>query len=108
MCSCPAHHDLVDCICQCDHTNDRLTQWQTRAFDAEQAAVTQQQRAAQAEAEVFRLRGQLAWAEWTSTRGWWNWPLVQWWWWKQYRRRDRRAFRREVAEIYNRAARGDQ
>lgn len=30
---------------------------------------------------------------------WWEWRVAQWWWWKQYRRRDRRAFRRECDEI---------
>jgi hypothetical protein len=35
MCNCPAHRALVDCVCNCDHTNDRLSQWKTRALAAE-------------------------------------------------------------------------
>lgn len=35
MCSCPAHNQLVDCACLCDHTNDRLLQWKARALRAE-------------------------------------------------------------------------
>jgi hypothetical protein len=42
VCSCPAHNALVDCECQCDHTNDRLAQWHDRALTAE--------------AEIARLR----------------------------------------------------
>jgi hypothetical protein len=173
VCSCPAHRDLVDCECQCDHTHDRLAQWHDRALAAEDKLERMTAKASdhigdlirqrdEALAEVARLRagedatsrdpgcqptpgqwirrfndasteerltmarivldnsdraarcfqmdheGRLEWAEFTSTRGWWNWPVVQWWWWKQYRRRDRRAFRRECAEIQDRAARGDQ
>lgn len=37
MCGCPAHHELVDCTCQCDHTDDRLSQWIARARKAERA-----------------------------------------------------------------------
>jgi hypothetical protein len=35
MCSCPAHRELVDCTCNCDHTTDRLLQWKARALTAE-------------------------------------------------------------------------
>ena len=42
-------------------------------------------------------------ADWRLARSklgrWWEWPLVQAWWYRQYRRRDRRAFERECAEI---------
>jgi len=30
---------------------------------------------------------------------WWEWPAVQWWWYRQYKRADRRAFRRECEQI---------
>jgi hypothetical protein len=30
---------------------------------------------------------------------WWDWPAVQWWWYRQYKRADRRAFRRECEQI---------
>lgn len=30
---------------------------------------------------------------------WWEWPIVQWWWYRQYKRADRRAFRRECDQI---------
>ena len=30
---------------------------------------------------------------------WWEWPMVQWWWYRQYKRADRRAFRRECEQI---------
>lgn len=30
---------------------------------------------------------------------WWEWPLVQLWWYRQYKRADRRAFRRECELI---------
>lgn len=42
MCDCPAHRALVDCTCACDHTGDRLMQWEARACELE--------------AEVVRLR----------------------------------------------------
>lgn len=32
MCDCPAHDELVDCTCTCDHTADRLLQWRKRAL----------------------------------------------------------------------------
>jgi hypothetical protein len=35
---------------------------------------------------------------------WWEWPVVQWWWYRQYKRADRRAFRRECDQIRWRAA----
>lgn len=35
MCGCPAHHELVDCTCRCDHTDDRLSQWRARAKELE-------------------------------------------------------------------------
>jgi hypothetical protein len=35
---------------------------------------------------------------------WWEWPAVQWWWYRQYKRADRRAFRRECAVIRWRSA----
>ena len=35
MCSCPAHRSLAECVCACDHTNDRLRQWTERAHAAE-------------------------------------------------------------------------
>lgn len=37
---------------------------------------------------------------------WWEWPIVQWWWWRQYKWADRRAFRRECAEIKARSSTG--
>jgi len=36
-------------------------------------------------------------------RRWWEWQIVQWWWYCRYKRADRRAFRRECAEIRWRA-----
>lgn len=44
MCSCPAHLRLVDCVCECDHTGDRLTQLNDRRSELE--------------AEVDRLRAE--------------------------------------------------
>jgi hypothetical protein len=32
-------------------------------------------------------------------RRWWEWPAVQWWWYRQYKRADRRAFKRECRDI---------
>jgi hypothetical protein len=32
-------------------------------------------------------------------RRWWDWPAVQWWWHRQYKRADRRAFKRECEQI---------
>jgi hypothetical protein len=46
MCSCPAHQALVDCTCQCDHTDDRLRQHRDRNRELQ--------------AEVDRLRAELA------------------------------------------------
>lgn len=43
-------------------------------------------------------------------RRWWEWSAVQWWWYCQYKRADRRAFRRECRDISWREAwrpRGD-
>lgn len=34
---------------------------------------------------------------------WWEWRIVQWWWYRQYKRADRRAFRRECELIRRRA-----
>lgn len=31
MCSCRAHHELVDCTCNCDHVGDRMIQYSDRA-----------------------------------------------------------------------------
>lgn len=45
MCSCPAHLRLVDCVCECEHTNDRLSQLSERRRELE--------------AEVDRLRAAL-------------------------------------------------
>lgn len=45
MCSCPAHLRLVDCVCGCEHTNDRLSQLSERRRELE--------------AEVDRLRAAL-------------------------------------------------
>lgn len=45
MCSCPAHLRLVDCVCGCEHTNDRLSQLSERRRELE--------------AEVDRLRSAL-------------------------------------------------
>lgn len=39
MCNCPAHRELVDCTCNCDHTTDRMQQWKSRALKAERDAV---------------------------------------------------------------------
>lgn len=38
MCSCPAHRELVDCTCECDHTNDRLSQLSRRCRELEAEA----------------------------------------------------------------------
>lgn len=54
MCGCAAHHVLVDCTCQCDHTNDRLIQWRQRAQQAEAALAAR-------DAEIERLRGDVKW-----------------------------------------------
>jgi hypothetical protein len=35
MCGCGAHNALVDCTCNCDHTEDRMLQWKERALLAE-------------------------------------------------------------------------
>jgi len=35
MCPCPAHRELVDCTCSCDHTGDRLKQYRQRIQDLE-------------------------------------------------------------------------
>lgn len=34
MCDCPAHQNLVECVCLCDHTGDRMRQWRRRALAA--------------------------------------------------------------------------
>lgn len=40
MCSCPAHRELVGCVCQCDHSNDRLGQWKAKARELEAEVAT--------------------------------------------------------------------
>jgi len=42
MCSCPAHHELVDCTCSCDHTADRMSQYRARIQELEQLLETRQ------------------------------------------------------------------
>lgn len=32
-------------------------------------------------------------------RRWWEWRIVQWWWYRQYKRADRREFKRECEQI---------
>lgn len=29
---------------------------------------------------------------------WWEWRITQWWWYRQYKRADRKAFKRERQE----------
>ncbi|MCO6011441.1 hypothetical protein NE236_41480 [Actinoallomurus purpureus] len=109
---------------------DRVIQGRT---EAQLARNVQRLRAERAEAEVQRLadfgvkererhaaelakaRARLEGAEielanWRLARSklsrWWEWPLVQWWWYRQYKRADRRALRRECAEL--RAREGDR
>lgn len=36
MCSCQAHLKLVDYTCNCDHADDRISQWKRRALIAEE------------------------------------------------------------------------
>jgi hypothetical protein len=35
MCGCEAHRKLVNCTCDCDHSDDRISQWKARALAAE-------------------------------------------------------------------------
>jgi hypothetical protein len=44
------------------------------------------------------LNARIRWWEWRPVQ-WWEWRPVQWWWYRQYKRADRRAFRRECDRI---------
>lgn len=85
---------------------ERLATALQRVATAEAAAIRAQNRVTALEANGNELaarldaaKAQLEWADFTATRGWWNWRIVQWWWWRQYRRADRKALRREQAEL---------
>lgn len=91
-----------------DEMNERKHAAITRAQQAEATANDLRQRVQGLEASGNELLGKLEAAEieladWRLARSklsrWWDWPLVQWWWYRQYRRRDRKAFRRECDEI---------
>lgn len=56
MCSCEAHHQLANCVCQCDHTLDMIGLWKSRARFAEEDLTRCRERCEALKAELAAAR----------------------------------------------------